>query len=93
MAKKSNSGMHRVVVALLETSFLHCKIASIRSLIDNMNLMTNNKFEITQVEDKKVEMRDGTGPWIVSLVIGDTNVLVMFYVDVNHFVTKIEVVE
>lgn len=92
MVKKTNSGTLRIVAALFETSFLHCKVASIRSLIDNMTLVTNHKFEITQVDGPK-KLNDGEGPWIVSLSIGDTHVLVVFHINTDYFVTKIEVVE
>lgn len=92
MEKKNNSGTLRIVAALFETSFLHCKVASVQSLIDNMIIVTNHKFEITQVDGPKKLDKDG-GPWIVSLAIGDTKVLVLFYINTNHYIDRIEVVE
>lgn len=92
MSKKNNSGTLRIVAALFETSFLHCKVASVRSLIDNMVIVTNHKFDIKQVDGPE-KLDDGEGPWVVSLSIGDTQVLVVFYINADYFVTKIEVVE
>lgn len=93
MAAKTNknNGLHQIVVAFIETAFLYCRVASVKSLIENLNTVTNHKFDITEVNQNQ-DMKEGTGPWVVSLAIGDTKVLVSFSINSYRYIEKIEVI-
>ena len=86
---KKQSGASRIVEVLLGQALLNCKIGSVKSLIENV---TGGKFDVKKIDgpDKlDVEL----APWMISLEIGDTKVIVKFTLTVNYFINKIEVSE
>ena len=89
---KKQSGYSRIVEDLIGQELLNCKIGSVKSLIEKVNDVTGGKFEVKKVDgpDKlDVEL----APWIISLEIGDTKVIVKFSLTANYFINKIEVSE
>ena len=89
---KKQSGSSSIVEVLLGQAQLNCKIGSVKSLIEKVNDVTGGKFEVKKVDgpDKlDVEL----APWVISLEIGDTKVIVKFSLTANYFINKIEVCE
>ena len=89
---KKQSGASRIVEVLLGQALLNCQIGSVKSLIEKVNDVTGGKFEVKKVDgpDKlDVEL----APWVISLEIGDTKVIVKFSLTANYFINKIEVSE
>ena len=89
---KKQSGSSRIVEVLLGQALLNCKIGSVKSLIEKVNDVTGGKFEVKKV-DGPDKLDTELVPWIISLEIGDTKVIVKFSLTANYFVNKIEVTE
>ena len=89
---KKQSGSSRIVEVLLGQALLNCKISSVKSLIEKVNDVTGGKFEVKKV-DGPDKLDTELAPWIISLEIGDTKVIVKFSLTANYFVNKIEVSE
>ena len=71
---------------------LNSKIGSVKSLIEKVTDVTGGKFDVKKIDgpDKlDVEL----APWMISLEIGDTKVIVKFSLTANYFINKIEVSE
>ena len=89
---KNQSGSSRIVEVLLGQALLNCKIGSVKSLIEKVNDVTGGKFEVKKV-DGPDKLDTELAPWIISLEIGDTKVIVKFSLTANYFINKIEVSE
>lgn len=89
---KKQSGASRIVEVLLGQALLNCKIGSVKSLIEKVNDITGGKFEVKKV-DGPDKLDTELAPWVISLEIGDTKVIVKFILTSNYFVSKIEVSE
>ena len=57
-----------------------------------MNDVTGGKFEVKKV-DGPDKLDAELAPWVISLEIGDTKVIVKFTLTTNYFINKIEVSE
>ena len=89
---KKQSGASRIVEVLLGQALLNCKIGSVKSLIEKVNDITGGKLEVKKV-DGPDKLDTELAPWVISLEIGDTKVIVKFILTSNYFVSKIEVSE
>lgn len=78
--------------AMLNVPFLHCHLNTINSLINKMQVVTGNRFEISKANDCD-DVTTGNGPWKVKLKIDNIEVLVLFTVNENSFIDKIDVIE
>ena len=89
---KKQSGASRIVEVLLGQALLNCKIGSVKSLIEKVTDVTGGKFDVKKVDGPdKLDVK--FAPWMISLDIGDTKVIVKFTLTANYFVNKIEVSE
>ena len=89
---KKQSGASRIVEVLLGQALLNCKIGSVKSLIAKVLDVTGGKFDVKKVDGPdKLDVE--FAPWMISLDIGDTKVIVKFTLTANYFVNKIEVSE
>lgn len=90
---KEKSGAARIVEAMVSSALLNCKCGSGNSLIEKVKEITGNKFDVTIVSEP-VDMNDTSkAPFVISVMIGDTHVLIVFTVNENFFIKKIEVEE
>ena len=89
---KKQSGASRIVEVLLGQALLNCKIGSVKSLIEKGTDVTGGKFDVKKVDGPdKLDVE--FAPWMISLDIGDTKVIVKFTLTANYFINKIEVSE
>lgn len=89
---KNQSGAARIVEVLLGQALLNCKVGTVNSLIEKVENVTGNKFAVNKVSGPDV-LNPDMAPWMISLVIGDTKVIVKFTLSSTYFINKIEVVE
>ena len=88
----TKSGACILAETMLNVPFLHCHLNTINSLINKMQVITGYKFEISKADDSD-DVTTGNGPWKVKLKINDIEVLVLFTVNQNSFIDKIDVIE
>lgn len=86
---KRQSGAARLCESMISQALLNCKVTTINSLIEKMQAITGNKYEISQYAGP--EFLEEPGPWVVQLMIGDTMVIVKFSLTEKCFINKIEV--
>lgn len=89
---KKQSGASRIVEVLLGQALLNCKIGNVNSLIEKVTVVTGGKFEVNKI-DGPDKLNVDMAPWVISLEIGDTKVIVKFTLTANYFINKIEVSE
>ena len=89
---KKQSGASRIVEVLLGQALLNCKICNVKSLIEKVTDVTGGKFDVKKV-DGPDRLDIDMVPWMISLEIGDTKVIVKFTLTTNYFINKIEVSE
>lgn len=89
---KNQSGAARIVEVLLGQALLNCKVGTVNSLIEKVENVTGNKFVVNKVSGPDV-LNPDMAPWMISLVIGDTKVIVKFTLSSTYFINKIEVEE
>lgn len=87
------SGAARIVEAMVSAALLNCKCGSRNSLVEKVKEITGNKFDVSVISGPK-DMTDKSGaPFVVSLLIGDTHVFIVFTINADFFIKKIEVEE
>lgn len=87
------SGAARIVEAMVSAALLNCKCGSRNSLVEKVKEITGNRFDVSAISGPK-DMTDKSGaPFVVSLLIGDTHVFIVFTINADFFIKKIEVEE
>lgn len=89
---KIQSGAARIVEVMLGQALLNCKVGTVNSLIDKVKNVTGGKFEVKKV-DGPDKFNVDSAPWMISLEIGDTRVIVKFTLTEKYFINNIEVSE